>query len=167
VRKRPRFLTSGALLWLALAAAAQAQEVRPHILGANAARGVSGACMYGGDGKLLFAPKGAVCPEREQPPASLAPSAPQSPSPRRTVGGEGVAAPRDDASLTSTIRAEAAALFEERERLDVEIARAREALAYEDREAARRVVEAALAKITQHLEREARLLRQIATAREP
>jgi len=162
MRQRPRILARVSL-WLMLAATASAQEPRTHIPGALAAAGASGSCMYGGDGKLLFAPKGAACPERQQPPASHAEAPVRAASPAVRSS-----APRQDASpakgnaLPANLRAEAAALFEERERLDVELARVREAVAYEDREAARRAVEAALANITRHLEREARLLREIA-----
>jgi hypothetical protein len=152
-------------LWLMLAAAANAQEPRTHIPGAPAATGASGSCMYGGDGKLLFAPKGAVCPERQQPPASLAETPLRAAPPAaRPSAQRSDAPPATGNALPANLRAEAAALFEERERLDVELARVREAVAYEDREAARRVAEAALAKITQHLEREARLLREIAVS---
>jgi hypothetical protein len=129
----------------ALAAQSSAQHVRETTLYENPTRDVGGSCIYGGDGKLLHAPRGAMCPEMEQAPASGAPAS----EPGRA------AAPND------AVRAEAAALLAERERLDVELARVREALAYEDREAARRVVDESLRKIARHLEREARLLQPL------
>jgi hypothetical protein len=157
MRHRPRILACVSL-WLMLAATANAQQPQTHIPGAPAAKGASGSCMYGGDGKLLFAPKGAACPERQQPPASLAETPVRESAPRQD------APPAKRNAMPAELRAEAAALFEERERLDVELARVREAVAYEDREAARRVAEASLAKIARHLEREARLLREIAVS---
>jgi hypothetical protein len=61
-------------------------------------------------------------------------------------------------------RGEVSALLSERERLDAELGRIREALGYEDRESARRVVEESLARIARHLEHEARLLQPLAAA---
>ena len=129
----------------ALAAPSAAQHVREMVLTENPTRDVGGSCIYGGDGKLIHAPRGATCPEMEREPASAAQPG-------------GVAAPNDD------VRAQAAALLAERESLDVELARVREALAYEDREAERRVVDEALRKIARHLEREERLLETLSAA---
>ena len=126
----------------ALAASSSAQQTREMVLTENPTRDVGGSCIYGGDGKLIHAPRGAMCSEMEQAPASAA----------RASQPERAAAPND------AVRTEAATLLAGRERLDVELARVREALAYEDREATRRVVEEALRKIARHLEREARLL---------
>ncbi len=129
----------------ALAASSSAQQTREMILTENPTRDVGGSCIYGGDGKLLHAPRGAMCPEMEQAPVSAAPAS----QPGRA------AAPND------AVRREAASLLAEREHLDVELARVREALAYEDREAERRVVDEVLRKIARHLEREARLLQPL------
>jgi hypothetical protein len=136
---------------ISLAAPAFAQQVRERIIQENPSRTVGGSCIYGGDGKLIHAPRGATCPEREQPPASMAPSA-------REAAPAASAPP----ALPANVRSEAAELLVEREHLDVELARVREAVAYEDREAARGAVDAALRKIARHLEREARLLQAIA-----
>ncbi len=141
---RPLLLTL--LAALALAAPGLAQTVRERTLTDNPTRTVGGSCIYGGDGKLIHAPHGAHCAEMEQPPASIAPDA----------------APAAPAMQTHT-RQDIAALLAERERLDVELARVREAFAYEDREAARGVVEEALRKISRHLEHEARVLQPLAT----
>ncbi len=128
----------------ALAAPGAAQQVRDRILTENPTRTIGGSCIYGGDGKLIHAPRNAVCPASEEAPA---------------VAPAHAAALREDG-----MRTEAAALLAEREHLDVELARVREAFAYEDREAASAAVEAALSKIAQHLEREARLLQELRAA---
>jgi type VI protein secretion system component VasF len=83
----------------------------------------------------------------------------QAPTSAAPASQPGCAAAPNDA-----VRTEAAALLAERERLDVELARVREALAYEDREATRRVVDEALRKIARHLEREGRLLEAVSAA---
>ena len=130
---------------VALAAASGAQQVIPT---ESPVRLASGSCIYGGDGTLIYSPRGATCPEIEQPPASAAPA------PQRTLA----AAPDDD------VRAEAAELLAERERLDVELARVRDAVGYADREDAQREVDQALRKIAGHLEREARFLQELGAA---
>lgn len=129
----------------ALAASSSAQHVREMVLTENPTRDVGGSCIYGGDGKLLYAPRGGTCPEIAQPPASAAPAS----QPTHA------AAPDDD------VRAEAAELLAERERLDVELARVRDAVGYDDREDAQRAVDQALRKIARHLEREARFLQEL------
>jgi hypothetical protein len=134
----------GALL---LAAPSGAQRVRETEIRENPYHDVGGSCVYGRSGELLFAPQGANCPAREQPPASVAPA------------GERAAL------LPESQREEARALLAEREALRAELARVREAIAYEDRESAARVVEGALREIARHLEREARLLEAIDAGR--
>ena len=129
---------------VALAAASWAQQAQTE----SPMRLASGSCIYGGDGKMIYSPRGATCPEIEQPPASAAPA------PQRTLA----AAPNDD------VRAEAAELLAERERLDVELARVRDAVGYADREDAQREVDQALRKIAGHLEREARFLQELGAA---
>jgi len=148
-----RNLALAALAAAALAAPALAQTVRDKIINENPNRTPGGSCMYGGDGKLIYAPRGAVCPETEQPPASLAPVSAAAPA-------EQSAAKRLDAQ-----RREAAAVLAEREHLDVEFARLREALTYEDRETTQRIVDEVLRRFERHLEREARLLQPLAANR--
>jgi len=108
--------------------------------------------MYGGDGKLIYAPQGTVCPET-QSPASLAPVS--------------AAAPAEQSAMKQLagLRSEAAAVLAEREHLDVEFARLRESLTYEDRETTQRIVDEVLRKFERHLEREARLLQPLAASR--
>lgn len=150
-----RSLRAALLATLTFAAPALAQSVRDKPLTENPSRTPGGSCIYDGDGKLLFAPRGATCPETESPPASAAPEA--APSQREQPPGAQGAPPLP-------ARQEVAALLAERERLDVELARVREAVAYEDRESARRVVDESLRKITRHLEHEARVLQPLAKA---
>ncbi len=156
VALRMHFSHLALLAAIALAAPALAQTVRERVITENPNRTVGGSCMYGGDGKLLHAPHGAECPELEQPPASRAEDA--APVAR--------AMPHAPA-MQPRAREEIAALLAERERLDVELARVREAFAYEDREAARGVVEEALRKIARHLEHEARVLQPMTTSAAP
>jgi len=157
-QSRARSWKPGALALAALAAAALgtpslAQTVRDKIISENPSRTPGGSCMYGGDGKLIYAPQGAVCPEREQPPASPAPV--------------GAASPAEQSALKrlDALRGEAAGVLAEREHLDVEFARLREALTYEDRETTQRIVDEVLRKFERHLEREARLLQPLAAKR--
>lgn len=110
----------------------------------SAAQGTGGSCVYGRSGELLFARQGANCPAREQPPASAAPAS------------ERVR------PLPQAQRAEARALLAEGDGIRAELARVREAVAYEDRESAARMVEGALREIARHLEREARFLQPLA-----
>ena len=185
--------TFALLAAFALAAPAAAQTIRDKQITENPSRTPGGSCIYGGDGKLIHAPRGVACPEVEggPPPASMAESpqpAQRAPAPARATAGRatppaGGAASRATTSTSATAantrtaavapevsagvprgtggqptRAELAALLAERDRLDVELMRVREAVAYEDREAARQVVDQALAKIARHLENEARVL---------
>jgi hypothetical protein len=148
-----------ALLAAALCTPAFAQTVRDKILQENPSRTPGGSCIYGGDGRLIYAPRGALCPESEggaAPPASMA-ADDERHAPARA------AAPTPPVSAAPALpRERIAALLAERERMDVELARMREALAYEDREAARRVVDDALGKLARHLENEARVLQPLA-----
>ncbi|HEU4427317.1 MAG TPA: hypothetical protein VFT98_01065 [Myxococcota bacterium] len=144
-----RNLALAALAAAVLASPAFAQTVRETIITENPSRTPGGSCMYGGDGKLIYAPQGAVCPET-QSPAALAPVSAAAPA-------EQSAAKRLDG-----LRKEAAAVLSEREHLDVEFARLREALTYEDRETTQRIVAEVLRKFERHLEREARLLQPLA-----
>jgi hypothetical protein len=145
-----RKLVLATLAAAALASPALAQTVRDKIIQENPSRTPGGSCMYGGDGKLIYAPRGAVCPETEQPPASLAPVS------------AGAPAEQSATKQLAALRGEAAALLAEREHFDVEFARLRGALTYEDRETTQRVVNEVLRKFERHLEREARLLQPLA-----
>jgi hypothetical protein len=153
---RSQFARGPALALIALAAfaapaLASAQTVRNKVLEENPNRTIGGSCIYGGDGRLIHAPHGVACREYEEPPASIAPDAAQAPRPR--AGAQ--------PALPQQARAELAALLAERERLDVELAHVREAASYEDREAARRVVDESLRKIARHLENEARVIQPL------
>lgn len=150
MRNRFRFLVSGVAFGGALLAApSAAQRVQETVLVENPSRDIGGSCVYGRSGELLFAPQGASCPQRQQPPASATPSAERArPAP-------------------ASLRAEAQALLVERERMDAELARVREAVAYEDRESAARVIDEALRTLARHLEREARLLEPLAAGAAP
>jgi hypothetical protein len=141
-----------ALAALAVPALASAQTVRNRILEENPNRTIGGSCIYGGDGRLIHAPHGVACPENEEPPASIAPDAAPAPRPRASA----------QPAIPQQARTEIAALLAERERLDVELAHVREAASYEDREAARRVVDESLRKISRHLENEVRVLQPLA-----
>lgn len=149
---------------LALAVAGQAEPAT------DAAQSTANRteCSYGASGRLVFAPRGVTCPTFRAPPAAIAAEPlPYLPEPihdklARPPAAKTPPVSTAPASATpQTPRAELAALLAERERLDAELARVREAFAYEDREAARRVVEESLAKIARHLEREARVLQPL------
>lgn len=129
---------------IALAGPVFAQALQTQFVPSAGSPAASGACMYGGSGELLHAPKGAICPKREQPPVSAAP-----PASRDAAG-----------ALPYRVRAELREQLAESTALDVEIARARQAVSHEDGEAAR-VVNDALSKLARHLEREAQLLKQL------
>jgi hypothetical protein len=157
----------GALAACALLAGdAAAQAASDKTPPAQPARASSGSCMYDGNGRLVFSPRGASCPQFASPPAHIAPVSKTvlSPPPaaRATQPGVPVSVPRS--AVPQQLRVEVATLLAERERLDVELARIREAISYEDREAARSAVDQALAKISHHLEREARVLQPLAGA---
>ena len=152
-------LTSALLAAGALAAPALAQTVRDKVLQENPSRTPGGSCMYGGDGHLIYAPRGVSCPETEAqapPPASVDADA------ERPAALRGAPAPARVAAPPAVPRERIAALLAERERMDVELVRVRDAAAYEDREAARRVIDDALAKLARHLENEARVLQPLA-----
>jgi hypothetical protein len=159
----------------ALAGAAHAQKVRETVLMENPSRNVGGSCIYGGDGHLLHAPRGVACPETEEPPASPAPdiaaaparsgpTAPARSGPTAPARGGPAAHSVAPAAASDGVRSDAAALLAEREQLDVEIVRLRDAVSAEDREAARRASEQALSKIQRHLEHEARVLQILLAA---
>ena len=143
---------------VALTATANAQSVHEQTLPTAPSQASGGACMYGGDGSLIYTPRGANCPANEQPPASIASDAVQAPAARPLAARAQAAAPPHT-------REDLAALLVELEHLDVELARVREASAYEDREAARVVVEEAMRKIAFHLEHEARVLQPMLAAK--
>ncbi len=148
---RPRFgllvLACGSLL-LGVATSF-AQQVQQPIVIDNVSRNAGGSCIYGPSGELLHKPKGAICPEREQPPAAAVSSAPP------------------NKPLPATLREEARALAAERPAVDREMARLREAVLYEDREAALRVTEEALARIRTHMAREQRFLAKVEAQSKP
>jgi len=146
-----------AIVALAVPALASAQTVRNKILEENPNRTIGGSCIYGGDGRLIHAPHNVACPENEESPASMAPDA--APAPRTHAAAQ--------PTIPQHARGEIAALLAERERLDVELAHVREAASYEDREAARRVVDESLRKIARHLENEARVLQPLAATTAP
>jgi hypothetical protein len=158
--KRLRPLLVALAATAALATPGSAQSVRDKALIENPTRNVGGSCIFDGNGKLLHAPRGAICAALEQadtPPASPAPEVAEAPRARAPV-----AAPA--AKLGPQAREQVGALLAERERLDVELARIREAIAYEDREAARNMVEESLRTIGRHLEHEARVLQPLAAS---
>jgi hypothetical protein len=149
-------LTLAALAWTAPAAA---QTIRDKMVTDNPSRTPGGSCIYGGDGKLIHAPRGSLCPEYQEgtapAPAAIAEDAAP---PKRATAPVSTQPPAARTPLPSVAREDVAALLAERERLDVELARMREAIGYEDREAARAAIEASLGRIARHLENEARVL---------
>jgi len=64
-----------AVLVLGIAAAATGQKVIERPLRGNPYRDAGGSCIYSGSGRLVFAPRGASCPElqTQQEAASSAP----------------------------------------------------------------------------------------------
>jgi hypothetical protein len=160
-RYRHRPALSRQVLWALVAMGALATQA-PANDGAAAAtnRSGRGSCMYGPEGKLVFSPRGMNCPAFAAPPANIALDddlVPRKPAPPAAVS----AAPAPSVSLPATTRAQLQALLVERARLDAELARLREAAAYEDREAARRVTDASLAKIARHLDNETRAIQPL------
>jgi hypothetical protein len=146
MRIRDRWLQAFCALALlgAGSAPALAQPVRDKILTENPSRTPGGSCIYGADGKLIFAPRGSVCPQEAQPPASAASSA----------EGEVCDPPQ-------ALAAELSMLAKDRAHAAEQLARLREAAAYEDREAAQRVSQEALAQLALHLDREQRVLARL------
>jgi hypothetical protein len=156
-----RELLGALVVAAAFASQAPAQPARDSGAAGSPGRAASGSCIYGADGRLIFSPRGGTCSQFAAPPAAIAPPSDAvlhaPPAPQRAAPA---ASPRAPAPQSQ--RSELAALLSERERLDVELARIREASAYEDREAARRVIEESLGKLARHLEREARVLQPLA-----
>jgi hypothetical protein len=119
------------------------------------------------------APAAASTPaQRPEPPAApervaSAPSQPSSAPPPKPAAAAPAPAqkPAPAAELAVISRAELAALLAERDGLAEELARIRDVLEYQDREAARRVAEASLARIAEHLDAEERLLLKLGAAR--
>ncbi len=146
MRIRDRLLQAFCALALlgAGSAPALAQPVREKILTENPSRTPGGSCIYGADGKLIFAPKGAVCPQEAQPPASAASNA----------EGEVCDPPQG-------LAADLAILAKDRARAAEQLTRLREAVAYEDREAALRVTQEVLGQLAAHLDREQRVLARL------
>jgi hypothetical protein len=161
----------------ALATGAQADATDP-----SAPNVGTGKCRYSESGKLVFSPRGASCPAYASPPAEIAldselaprppvPAPPAStpasaPAPEPTTPTTTVAAAKASAqpALAVVSRGAVSALLAERRGLDDEILRIRDALTYDDREAARRVIEGSLVLISEHLEREERVLKPLAAA---
>jgi hypothetical protein len=113
--------------------------------------------MYGPEGKLVFSPRGMSCPAFAAPPANIALGddlVTRKPAPPPVSS----AAPAPRVALPAATRAQLQALLVARTRLDAELAHLREAAAYEDREAARRVTDESLAKIARQLDNETRAI---------
>jgi hypothetical protein len=151
---------------LMLAAQSHAQGERSP---AGGAKLPAAQCRYNAEGRLVFSPRGISCPAFAAPPAAivldseeLAPRPPAPAPPAKAIPPPAKAATQPALAVIS--RGEVSALLAERERLDAELGRIREALAYEDRESARRVIDESLARIARHLEHEARLLQPLAAA---
>jgi hypothetical protein len=128
-------------------------------------------CRYSAEGRLTFSPRGISCPAFAAPPAAIdldSELAPRPPAPAPAAPPAKAAPPPAKAAAQPALavisRGEVSALLAEREKLDAELGRIREALAFEDRESARRVVDESLARIARHLEHEARLLQPLAAA---
>lgn len=164
----------------ALATGAQADATDPSAPNVGTAK-----CRYSESGKLVFSPRGTSCPAYASPPAEIAldselaprppvpaapvPAAPASTpasAPAPTTPATTVAAAKASAqpALAVVSRGAVSALLAERRGLDDEILRIRDALTYDDREAARRVIEGSLVLISEHLEREERVLKPLAAA---
>jgi hypothetical protein len=75
-----------------------------------------------------------------------------------------IAQPAKQPAVAVVSRTEVSALLADRARLDAELTRIREAAVYEDREAARRVIEGSLVLIARHLEHEERVLQPLSAA---
>jgi hypothetical protein len=125
----------------------------------------AGECRYSAEGRLTFSPRGVTCPAFAVPPAAIALDSELAPRPPAPAVAAPPAKAAAQPALAVISRGEVSALLAEREHLDAELGRIREALAYEDRESARRVVDESLARIARHLEHEARLLQPLAAAR--
>ena len=64
-RVGPFAIVAGVLVALCLSASAAGQVIQQRPLRENPYRSPGGSCVYGGKGELLFAPKGAACPSRQ------------------------------------------------------------------------------------------------------
>jgi hypothetical protein len=104
----------------------------------------------------------AVAPARAASVPAKASLAEAKPAPAPALAAK----PTPASELAVISRAELAALLAERDGLAEELTRIRDALDYQDREAARRVADASLARIAEHLDAEERLLLKLGAARD-
>jgi hypothetical protein len=124
-------------------------------------------CRYGPSGKLVFSPRGtnatAATPPSSQPAVAVVAPKAAAPSPATAEPQPAKRAAQPTVAVMS--RNELVTLLAERERLLAELGRIREAMTLEDRESARRVIEASLALIARHLEHEERVLEPLTTGK--
>lgn len=132
---------------LAMAVPALAQRETPPTLRSNPYRDIGGSCVYGKQGEVLYAPKGADCPDRTNHLGAA-----QSASTSKTRFQE----------LPPAYRAEANGLVSDHEHIATELGELRQAIARNQREQAMTLADKLVAELREHLTREEGFLDKLA-----
>lgn len=134
-----------AVIALAIALPAIAQKVRVPTLVENPYRDIGGSCVYGRQGELVYAPKGASCGSRRD----------EEDSPSQTT------TPDRWENLAPALRAEMVALFEGHSHVAEELTRLRRAIAVGRTDDALQATDHVVQELTEQLAREERLLEKL------
>lgn len=128
-------------LSLAIASSSFGQRVQPVPLRENPYRDIGGSCIYGRDGKAVYAPAGVHCPDNT----------------RRDVRAPAAKAGTTD-KYPPAMRGELDRLLDDHEHLSREIAELRRAIEGRKQEAALEALDHITTKLRDHLLREERFL---------
>ena len=147
MRTKQRVLFSlaiGGLLFTALPSAAQ--QVKERVLQGNPYRQIGGSCVYGRNGELLHAPKGAKCASRED----------------EAPGANAAQASERFAGLPPALRAEANALMESHAHVADDLAELRRAVAQGEKAKALGLSDEVVKELLAHMNREQALYEKLA-----
>jgi len=144
----PRIGLSMVSMVLVATLPAAAQKVRDPTLRGNPYRNIGGSCVYGGNGELLYAPRGAVCPDRQRrdPEASMAP------------------APAGSSEMAPALRAEMSALLEAHSHVAAELEKLRRAIAEGRKDDALEATSHVVRELSEQRAREARLFEALSAS---
>jgi hypothetical protein len=137
-----RFYYAITIVALLVPTTSPAQKETSRSLRSNPYRDIGGSCVYGKQGEVLYAPKGAQCPERTEHLAA--------PAPQGRFSG-----------LPPAYQPEAGQLVADHDHIAEELARLRQAIARNQKEGALQMADKLIAELTQHLQREESFLEKL------
>jgi hypothetical protein len=144
--RRNRFYYAMTIVALLVPTTSPAQKETSRSLRSNPYRDIGGSCVYGKQGEVLYAPKGAQCADRTEHLAAPAPAAAQ----QGRFNG-----------LPPAYQPEARKLVADHDHIAEELTRLRQAIARNQKEGALQMADKLIAELTQHLQREESFLEKL------